>query len=112
MASIILLSTVSSPSDYDTAPDMIEPVETSPVTPRYQSADQTFDLFYTFHCEFIYFFACKDTENTCIYEYRHREVPKPAERAAPKDDAEEITAPEPPKTLLKIKGQPRYFFVI
>ncbi|XP_030583398.1 obscurin [Archocentrus centrarchus] len=65
-SSLIAASSVSSPSDYDTAPDMMEPVEISPVTPR--------------------------------------EVPKPAEQAAPKDDKEEITAPQPPKMLLKIKG--------
>lgn len=29
-----LLSTVSSPSDYDTAPDVMEPVETGPAVPR------------------------------------------------------------------------------
>lgn len=29
-----MLSTVSSPSDYDTAPDMMEPVETCPAVPR------------------------------------------------------------------------------
>ncbi len=29
-----LLSTVSSPSDYDTAPDVMESVETAPAEPR------------------------------------------------------------------------------
>lgn len=52
-------------------------------------------------------FGCKDAKK---YEYCHREEPKPTEQAAPKDDNEEIT--QPPKTLLKIKGQQGYLFNI
>lgn len=84
---------MSSPSDYDTAPDMMEPVEISTITPRYQIKH----LIYSMN---VILFGCKDAKK---YEYCHRKEPKPTEQAAPKDDNEEIT--QPPKTLLKIKGQ-------
>ncbi|XP_008290272.1 obscurin [Stegastes partitus] len=64
--SLVAASSMSSPSDYDTAPDIMEAVEASPVLPR--------------------------------------EAPKPAEQAAPKDDKEDVAAPQPPKKLLKVKG--------
>ncbi|XP_069006652.1 obscurin isoform X1 [Embiotoca jacksoni] len=65
-SSLIAASSMSSPSDYDTAPDIMEPVETAAVIPRV--------------------------------------VPKPVEEVAPKEDNKEITAPQPPKKLLKVKG--------
>ncbi|XP_078141769.1 obscurin [Centroberyx gerrardi] len=64
--SLIAASSMSSPSDYDTAPDIMEPVEISPKAPR--------------------------------------EVAKPEDQVPPKDDKEQIAAPQPPKKLLKVKG--------
>nr|XP_046247907.1 obscurin [Scatophagus argus] len=65
-SSLIAASSMSSPSDYDTAPDMLEPVEICPAVPR--------------------------------------EVTKAVDQVPPKDDKEQITPPQPPKKLLKVKG--------
>ncbi|XP_029906333.1 obscurin [Myripristis murdjan] len=64
-SSLIAASSMSSPSDYETAPDM-EPVEISSKLPR--------------------------------------EISKPEDQVPPKDDKEQIAAPQPPKKLLKVKG--------
>ncbi|XP_044217711.1 obscurin [Thunnus albacares] len=65
-SSLIAASSMSSPSDYDTAPDIMEPVEISPTIPR--------------------------------------DEPKAADQVPPKDNKEQIAAPQPPKSLLKVKG--------
>ncbi|KAM8745978.1 obscurin isoform 6-T7 [Acanthopagrus schlegelii] len=64
--SSLIASSMSSPSDYDTAPDMLEPAETVPAVPR--------------------------------------EVTKAVDQVPQKDDKEQMTAPQPPKKLLSVKG--------
>lgn len=45
---------MSSPSDYDTAPDMMEPVETCPAVPRSEGRDKIFVLSSQFYLPIFY----------------------------------------------------------
>ncbi|CAN9500397.1 unnamed protein product [Ophioblennius macclurei] len=67
-SSLITASSMSSPSDYDTAPDFMEPPETVPVIPR--------------------------------------KMQTPTGKETTRDDKGETAAPQPPTTLLQVKGAP------
>ncbi|XP_039984506.1 obscurin [Xiphias gladius] len=74
-SSLIAASSMSSPSDYDTAPDIIEPVETGPAFPRE------------------------------VPQPEHQVRPKDdKDEIKVGRDKEETAAPQPPKKLLKVKG--------
>lgn len=70
----------------------MEAVEVGPAAPRSESSGHV--SLTGFHP----FFILCETQNI----YHHRKVP---DQVPPKDNEEQAAAPQPPKNLLKVKGQ-------